>query len=331
MVKRQLDGPVHSLTRSVVVAGPFPPPVHGQSKNTQIIASDLAKMTRVIKADLSPGSMHRSLGYHLRRSALTVRACVKLVLNGLRPRPALYVPADGGLGLVYTIVLVAVGRVFRHSIFVHHRSFAALDRSSWLMKLAVSVAGQGACHIFLCRKMREKFIAVYPGAYNSMVSSNARHVIARSAPPSHSPALRIGLLSNLDRAKGLYHFIKLVRACLALEVPIIATLAGPVGTSEDADAIARARAEFGERLSYLGPVYDSEKDAFFSSLDVFVFPTEYVNEAQPNVVFEAMSFGLPIIAIERGCLGEDVTPACGLLVRSGPEFVDAAAVQLKAW
>ncbi len=39
--------------------------------------------------------------------------------------------------------------------------------------------------------------------------------------------------------------------------------------------------------SYLGPIYGDAKTAFYGNLDVLLFPSNYVNEAEPLVIHEA--------------------------------------------
>ena len=60
----------------------------------------------------------------------------------------------------------------------------------------------------------------------------------------------------------------------------------------------------GTRLTYVGPVYGEAKTAFYQSLDVFLFPTRFAQEAAPNVLFEAAAAGVPSLCTDRGCIPE---------------------------
>ena len=51
---------------------------------------------------------------------------------------------------------------------------------------------------------------------------------------------------------------------------------------------------------YHGRKYGKDKEAFFCSTDVFVFPTFYHNECFPLVLLEAMEHGLPCISTTEG-------------------------------
>lgn len=68
-------------------------------------------------------------------------------------------------------------------------------------------------------------------------------------------------------------------------------------------------------VSYEGKKYGDEKTKFFESVDIFVFPTYYHNEAFPLVNLEAMQFGLPIISTNEGGIPDEIkNNVTGLLV-----------------
>lgn len=82
-----------------------------------------------------------------------------------------------------------------------------------------------------------------------------------------------------------------------------------------------------DSVEWVGPVSGGDKDAFYRSLDVFVFPSEYRFEAQPLVVLEALSYGVPCLVTDQGYMGELVQktgiPAIGSL-----SFVNCAATKI---
>jgi len=317
--------------RNIVIAAAFPPPLHGLSKITESIANDLDALASVRRYDVSSRLSARSATHHLRRVLAVLRAAVGILYNGFRDDPCLYIPADGGFGLLYTLVLVSLARAAGHTIFVHHHSFSAIDRRSRLMSTLVGVAGAKTTHIFLCQDMQRRFSEHYLGDWQGLVSSNAAHLVATQQPTPAAPEIRIGLLSNLTREKGLYLFLDVLRACHADRIPVHGVLAGPVENDRDRAAVAAAQAELSERLTYVGPQYGADKDRFFAGLDVFVFPTTYSNEAQPNAALEAMAAGASVIVYGRGCLEEDLSPDCGLVVPVSADFVTAARAQIAAW
>ena len=165
-----------------------------------------------------------------------------------------------------------------------------------------------------------------------MPLSNAWHIAPVDAPPTRPDNfLVLGHLSNLGPEKGLYDVLETFRVMLAQHKQVQLILAGPPTTTETRIKIEEAMEEFGDALDYRGPVYGTDKDKFYRSIDVFLFPTHYSNEAQPYVVFEAMSYGVPSICYARGCLAGDLREGGGLAVPVETNFVDAAVSYLADW
>ena len=315
----------------LLLAGQFPPPVNGFAYITQEMAKALAASHEVTIIDLAPHKPNDGLPYHLRRLGLTLRGLWPLLRGCLKPRRVFYVACEGGLGLVYTLILCAAARALRTPTFIHHHSFHYIDRRSSLMALLLLVCGKGATHIFLCPIMGERFAARYAASVKSVVLSNSAFVAPVASPPRTQQAgapLVIGLLSNLNNEKGLGLFLDLLRRAAQEGLNIAGVLAGPAPSEADQQAIAAAQRDLGKRLDYRGAVYGAAKDAFFGSIDVFVFPTLYANEAQPTVVFEAQAHGIPTLSFNRGCIPCQVG-ACGLIVPQGEDFVAAALAWLK--
>jgi glycosyltransferase involved in cell wall biosynthesis len=86
-----------------------------------------------------------------------------------------------------------------------------------------------------------------------------------------------------------------------------------------------------QNVEYIGPKYGTDKDDFYEEIDILVFPTRYINEAEPLVILEAMCRGIPIIAYGRGCIPEILYADCGKVVDTRQEFVPAAMEQIIKW
>ncbi|MEO6221492.1 MAG: glycosyltransferase family 4 protein [Ginsengibacter sp.] len=56
-----------------------------------------------------------------------------------------------------------------------------------------------------------------------------------------------------------------------------------------------------------GKKYNEEKNEFFRSADIFVFPTFYHNECFPLVLLEAMQFNLPVISTNEGGIADIIS------------------------
>lgn len=138
----------------------------------------------------------------------------------------------------------------------------------------------------------------------------------------------IGLLSNLVPDKGLYQFIDILRLAGQQALPIKGLLAGPISRPVDRSNIETAERVLGDRLEYRGALYGEEKAKFFADIDVFVFLTTYLNEAQPTVLFEALAQGIPVISYDRGCIRSQVADG-GHVFPQDADIIPAALAVLQ--
>jgi glycosyltransferase involved in cell wall biosynthesis len=174
------------------------------------------------------------------------------------------------------------------------------------MQRVLQAGGSDLRHVFLCEDMAHRYAEVYGApARSPWILSNAAFVppgvLGRRAA-STSTRLVIGHLSNLTREKGLHTFLALFCAAREQGLEVHALLAGPAPSSADRAAIAKIEAEFPQQFRYLGAVVGAAKSEFYQQIDLFLFPTEYPNEAQPVVLFEAAAHGNLLVSNLRGCI-----------------------------
>jgi glycosyltransferase involved in cell wall biosynthesis len=319
--------------RPVFMIAAFPPPIHGAAVITAMMAEAVAARSKVIILNIAPDALRRGLRYHLTRIFRVVSAFTRVAAGGVGGnRGAIYLTTAGGLGNLYNIALALEARLLARSLYIHHHSFAYIDRRDWKMSLLARVAGPRACHLMLCPAMERRLRSKYRTVAHTRVLSNA----AFYQPPAEPTArrvdgarLRVGFLSNLHRDKGL----DLVFATAAAGGDTIErlVLAGaPIDRNAEA-MIAAAAATLGTRLDNRGVVYGEAKARFFAEIDVFLFPSRYANESEPLVVYEALSAGVPVIAYSRGCIACQLPTGAGLIIEPDDDFVAAACAQIKRW
>jgi glycosyltransferase involved in cell wall biosynthesis len=309
---------------TILVMGPFPAPVHGFSMATSELARAINARGPVRRYDLASKAGNRVIAKlgNAAKALGGVGALIGFRLSGGRQ---VSLGCNGGSGLVFTYLLLRVGTALGLRCALHHHSYAYINDHVDLMARIVdlSTATPGVVHVFLAKQMQVDFTVRY-GVVDGAVLPNAYMV--PTAPPRgvHNAPIAIGLLSNLSRAKGLDRFIDLVRRLHAEAVPFRARLAGPVAP-EDAALLQEALVTLPE-LQYAGPLYGTAKDAWLADLDLFVFPTNYRNEAQPIVIYEAMAQGVPTLTVDRGCIAEQVGDS--LTAMSDLSAFDAQAAAL---
>jgi len=213
---------------------------------------------------------------------------------------------------------------------IHHDSFRYLSRRSSLASIAVRFAGRDTRHIVLCQTMSDNLHRLYPQAEKRVVISNATNVARPATGAARHDLKTIGFIANIGRDKGVMEFIDVAEAVHRLRPHVTGVLAGPFADDRVRDEV-QFRLSAAPWLKYVGAVYDSAKHAFFGGVDALVFPTRYVEEAEPRVINEALSHGSPVVSTRRGCIPDVLDSGAGLAVADSEDFVRAATRQLIEW
>jgi glycosyltransferase involved in cell wall biosynthesis len=313
------------MTYHIVAIGPLPPPVHGFSLATSAMMDLLSEDNAVVVQNLAPPATGWRLLRHPVKFAKTLRAGLSLFRHRRHADKRCYIACDGGLGQLSTLLLVATARLLSYPTYLHHHSFRYIDKPSVMMRGILALSGPDLTHIFLCDIMRDRFTDAYARRVRSTILSNAAFIAPQGEIEPQSRPLTIGMLSNLSRAKGLDSFIALFRQIRNDGLPIRAIIAGPVADIGDRATIDAAVMAFGGALEYRGPVYGVDKARFYTDIDVFIFPTTYVNEAQPIVIFEAKAAGNAAIAYDRGCIRKQLDETDLLIPVNGAFEATASA------
>jgi glycosyltransferase involved in cell wall biosynthesis len=233
---------------------------------------------------------------------------------------------DGGIGLYYFIFHYMAALLLSEKIILHHRTSKYVENHMVLMSL-ISRLGRGrVCHVFLSENMAVEFQHKYGPVYY-MVCTNAYFVDeALSAPITNDnlKCLKIGHLSNLCKDKGFFLVADLFERLMDKKKDIKLFLAGPIIEKSVQQRIDEMKRRFPSQIIYHGPIYAKKKTLFYQGLDLFVFPSRYSQEAQPNVIYEALAAGVPVISTSRGCIPEMLYGEQGFVSPDENNFVDFA-------
>ena len=317
--------------RDAVVIGPFPPPRHGLAVATASAAEGLRLCgwdTTIL--DTSPGRMLRDVVYYWRRVTRMANRLVLAVRLRRQDPELVYSGVSGGRGLLFDALLVRIVSGKKHPrVLFHHHSFQYINRSTVWMRFLVRIQPAGSTHLVLCDRMREEFVRIYgvPAdrvlvVGNLALRSVAGEDISESNPAESSTgSLNVGFLGTLSAEKGLGLFFEVAdrvsRHDSNLEVHF--SCAGPVG-----DEYAQRVVPSTSVVEYVGVLSGDEVAEFLRGLDLVLFPSMYVNEAQPNVIIESLGAGVPILCTPRGCTRDLLSPYLEDMIVEEDQFVDAA-------
>ncbi|WP_117196275.1 glycosyltransferase family 4 protein [Rhizobium terrae] len=288
----------------VLVLGPFPPPIHGQSLATQNLRAQLARAGYGLDTvDLSDGGLRKLFAHGA------------ALLRILKHQDHCYISLNSNSGMWLSACLAFAARLRGRRLWMHHHSYAHLNRSLLAARFLTALAGKRAVHIVLGHRMDSDLHTMFPGVRTSMVLNNAGLVDIPYTPRTERRSeLTLGFLGNITVEKGITAAIDTVVTC-ATKMNIRFVVGGPAQTREAEAEIHRVRTILGGKFDYRGRLDHREKEAFFRDIDILLFPSFYKNEASPLVIFEALSAGVPVVATERGCICEDVGRLGGRVIR----------------
>jgi len=152
------------------------------------------------------------------------------------------------------------------------------------------------------RQLQEQYAAVDVRVWSNRHPMDLAPVPLRALPASHEP-IALGHMANLTVEKGLDVVLETLQLGLDSGLDLTLHLAGKPADPTSEAMVARASLRFGDRLHLWGFVVEAEKVRFLETIDAFIFPSSYRNEAEPVVVLEALARGVPCFVTAVGCLG----------------------------
>ena len=229
------------------------------------------------------------------------------------------------------IIFLIVSRLCRCNIILHHHNFSYLSDTPTplISKVLVFCAGIKAKHIALCRIMALKLMKTFPAANNIIVISNAafvphQNIFLRPKKNAHT----LGYLGNIEGAKGIYEYLDVLDSLQASGSQFKGLIAGPFFDDEIKNKVITKLSSL-KNVVYVGPVYGKNKENFFRNIDVLLYPTKA--DAEPLTILEALSYGVPVLSCEKGCISEIIDDSVGMVSLSDEDFVTQTLLVLNHW
>jgi hypothetical protein len=147
VIRRATRWPPHD--RHIVAIGPLPPPLHGLSLATSAMIDLLVEDNTVVVANLSPSPPTARPWRHPAKLARVLAACNTLFRQRRSPGKRGYIACDGGLGQIYTLLLVVTARLLSYPTYLHHHSFRYIDNEMHGHAPDPRAGRAGLTHVFL--------------------------------------------------------------------------------------------------------------------------------------------------------------------------------------
>jgi len=329
MQKNSESQKCYTRTSTMLLVGAFPPPVHGMALINKGMYEYLANKTITHKIDIAPPP--EAVWLKSTRRFMSVLKGAYLALISSTKWDVLYIGLSGGWGQFYEMVFVALARVLRKDIYLHHHSYAYINKTKLHFWLMSHIAGRSCTHICLSDGMCLKLAARYTKIKVAYALSN----VAFISPPKklrrlEREKLKIGFLSNISFEKGIKIFFETLDLFRSEGIEFEAVIAGPIGNNE-VQRFIDDNTKCGGDICYLGPVYGDQKENFLNEIDVLLFPTIYENEAEPLTIYECYSYGVPVISLSRGSIPEIMSDYPAFCISIPSSFPEESKILIKHW
>tara|TARA_B110000305_G_C19409392_1_gene624559 strand:- start:348 stop:1397 length:1050 start_codon:yes stop_codon:yes gene_type:complete len=243
---------------------------------------------------------------------------IKIVLiSALLPfYKKIYLNLNGGFSLFFDVIICFLAATFSKRITLHHNSCSYLNKKSRLFGCIAYISQKsGSIHVVNCKLMKDKLSTFYgiQDEYIKIISNisilSSQHYTT-SLPKVDTMDPRnsnfcIGYMGYMNREKGVDNFALVVSMLQMLPTKNKYNFIGKaVGPIHDQRLMKKLRQDTASFISYENSVYGDERNSFFDSIDVLLFPSKYAVEAEPLTVYHALERGIPVISSDIGCLPE---------------------------
>ena len=338
-----------------LLAGPLPPPEHGQSLMFEMLCGALRGRGYDCRIVNIQGKNPSSLGrLSLRRSIETLLSVGRFASGALSRYRRVYITVSRSRpGFMRDMAMICIARLrgCRVAIHVHGGNYDVFYRSQprfWRFLIRHTLRRTQRI-LVLSERLRGMFdfdptlkerIAVVA---NSLFFTPNAALRGRRLRPNRP--VRLLFLSNLIQSKG---YVEALEAVAILRrtttIPLKAVFAGRFLASPDDPAPMppkEAETRFHEYVAanrlenvvrYAGPVVGEEKRHLLETSDFFLLPTRYFTEGQPVSIIEAMAYGCVVIATDYRAIPDMVIDGVtGMLIDLGrPERIADAVRRIAA-
>lgn len=326
--------------KKIIIVGPLPPPIHGESLAIQSIikSKEINLRFNLTSVNTNRVNVKEAGKFAFIKIFEDFKHILKVAqLTLLKKVDVLYISiSQTKLGLIRDLIMIYLASIRSKKIITHLHgnnlgnvidSFNKFEIKivKWILKkvnvgivLGEALKGNYRGYVSDVR-------VVYNGVDSNYFSEE--EIDFKYSDQSKKNEINILYLSNLIESKGYKELIESIISLLKEGVNVNLFLAGQVFDQDEFNFIWEKveGLSLTNKIKFLGTVIGNEKKDLLRNSDVFVLPTNYHIEGQPLSIIEAMSAANAIISTKRGSIS-DLIDNNGILLESGEKVLIKKAI-----
>jgi glycosyltransferase involved in cell wall biosynthesis len=306
--------------RRVLLIGPLPPTVGGDTRLFSFLAADLPAIPG-FEVQVIDSSRGRQSNSTLDNLAVLLKVLFEVLINAPRADVISLHASDRGMvaagPILYAIARLSgsryICRLFGGSFDEYYRAANRLIQSV----IRGTILSSDVC-LFETRRLVDYFAPIASGRVEWFSNYTRLLESADAAQPqseSHR-CERLIFLGHMWVTKGIEIMLQ---SLPQLPARVTIDLYGPLDDYAASELLERGCG----RINYRGVLTNEQVLAVLPDYHALVLPTFHDGEGYPGVVVEAFARGLPVIASRWRSIPEIVDESCGILIP--PQSVEAFA------
>jgi len=287
------------MCRNILLYIELPPPVHGMTYINKIIHDSLKSNDSYILFDTN---FTLDVNEVSKKSFKKVFKNIFIMLKAwnfffqFNPKCVYSAASATKYGIIRDFAILIPALLFKKKLVLHLHGFTyyKIYQNSILYKFFFDLLSKNAVIIVLCNIQKSQTLTIMNK--KSTVINNCINRSPIVKKKIKNDIFTICYVSNISKEKGTIDLIKALRNRLDVRLIIAGNF-----LSEKEDILELI--EQSENISYVGFANEEVKRKIIESSDIFCLPSK-LEEGAPISIIEAMSYGLPIISTDKGCISD---------------------------
>ena len=279
----------------------LPPPMHGMTYINSIIYKNLKDSGYKFNTLNLSNTLEDNEKITLKKIMKSLNVVFSTWRVFFKTKPdSLYTILSGTkYGILRDVIMFLPAIIFNKRLVLHLHGFTHYKtyKSSFLYRVLFKIISKNSTIIVLCEKQKQETSVVMNK--DSVVLNNCLSAPSvYESKDRNSSILKLCYISNISEGKGTIDLMKSIANHSNIELIV-------AGNFLDNEEVFNDIIKNSNNISYIGFANEKIKHALFEKSDIFCLPSK-LEEGSPITIIEAMSYGLPILATDKGCIKDMV-------------------------